>query len=725
MKNNNSKYIFILGILVMTMLYSCYKYKPLDFSVSKPDDVTAQEDIDAYPALKSYIDTVAYPDFRFGAAVSIGDYLKKGVMYRMVNRNFQEIVLGYAMKHGAVVQADGSLNLDNVNELIQAAKSAGVTLYGHTLCWHANQNATYLNSLIAPDIIVSDNNLLDMSGLKDGSFTGWSVNGATNKSVDAGTGQNGGKAIKLTSSGTAQNAWDMSMKTPTIPIQQGHQYVVSFNIKSDIPGKGRISFSSDLTNQYPWMDWMSTGTATEAFVTGSTWQQVKFTLSDFASGATSFSFNFDLGYLPNVNYYIDLSTLSVEDKDVSSGLDANLFANADFEAGNINGWSGWGNSSTRAASASGQGYGGSNFSMIMTNPSVVNSWEAQTAYDFTTPFQNGSTYKLSFYVKGSVAGSASASLQETTSYASDNFPSFNITTGWTKVELEATTTAGDRTRFLFSFGNYAGSIYLDNIALQREDPNSGTTTIEKTADQKKQIISDALDKWISGIVTDCKGYVKAWDVVNEPMDDGNPYNLKSGIGKVLTSDEFFWQDYLGKDYAVDAFNLARKYGNPGDKLFINDYGLESNLDKCKGLIQYVNYIETKGAKVDGIGTQMHIDINADSSKIIQMFQLLAATGKLIRISELDIGLGNNTQTANATAAQYLAQANMYKFVIDQYFKNIPAKQRYGITIWSPLDSPTTSSWRAGEPIGLWTGSYVRKLAYEYVAEAIKENLGKH
>lgn len=716
-------YVGIPIVFIEMLIFSaCYKYKPLDFSFNKPEEVAAQEDIDAYPALKSLIDSSKEGSFRLGTAVSLSEYNKKGVLYRLVNRNFQEIAVGYEMKHGAVVQNDGSLKLDNVSLLLQNAKEAGISVYGHTLCWHSNQNAAYLNSLIAPEVVESNNNLLDLTGLKDGSFSNWTVNGASSKSLEEAMGQNGGKVIKLVSSSSAKNAWDLSMKTPLISIEPGRQYVVSFYIKSDKVGKGRISFSGDLSNQYPWMDWMGIGTASEYFETKGDWKQVKFLVSGFNASASSFSFNFDLGYLPGVSYYIDLSSLSVEDKDVSAGLDANLFSNEDFESGILSGWSGWGNNSSREVIAA-KGYNGS-YGLKMINPSVVNSWEAQAAYDFTMPFQNGSTYKLSFYVKGSVAGSMSASLQETASYASDNFPSFNVTTDWTRVELEATLSAGDRTRFLFSFGNYAGSIFIDNISLQRENPDLGTRLVEKTAEEKKSIITTALDKWIAGMVTNCKDYVAAWDIVNEPMDDGNPYNLKTGIGKTLNSDEFYWQDYLGKDYAVTAIKLERKYGNANDKLFMNDYNLEYDLNKCKGLIQYVDYVESKGAKVDGIGTQMHIDINADSGKIVQMFQLLAATGKLIKISELDIGLGNNTLTADATPVQYLKQANLYKFVIDQYFKNIPVTQRYGITIWSPLDSPANSGWRAGEPIGIWSEVYVRKLAYEYVANAVKKNLGK-
>jgi GH35 family endo-1,4-beta-xylanase len=204
------------------------------------------------------------------------------------------------------------------------------------------------------------------------------------------------------------------------------------------------------------------------------------------------------------------------------------------------------------------------------------------------------------------------------------------------------------------------------------------------------------------------------------MDDGSPYDLKTGVGKTnMAADEFYWQDYLGKDYAVMAFNLARQYGNADDVLFINDYNLEYNIDKCKGLIAYMNYIESKGAQVDGIGTQMHISVDSDKDKIVEMFGLLAATGKMVKVSELDLGVG--VPTTDATDEDYIAQAEMYQFVVEKYFEIIPANQRYGITVWSPTDSPAGSSWRAGEPIGLWTEGYYRKRAYAGFADGLSGN----
>ncbi|HEY0769143.1 MAG TPA: endo-1,4-beta-xylanase, partial [Sphingobacteriaceae bacterium] len=302
----------------------------------------------------------------------------------------------------------------------------------------------------------------------------------------------------------------------------------------------------------------------------------------------------------------------------------------------------------------------------------------------------------------------------------DFFGQVSATTTWTNFVKEITISpeTSGVTAIAFNLGNTATSYYFDNIELTKyNEDGGGSQVIEKTPEEKREIIYGELDKWISGMMEVSKSYVKAWDVVNEPMDDGNPYELKNGIGRELNDDEFYWQDYLCQDYAVEAFRLAAQYGNSDDKLFINDYNLEYNLDKCKGLIEYMEYIESQGGRVDGIGTQMHISTDSDKDKIVAMLELLAATGKLIKISELDIGVG--AQTNAATDEHYKAQSEMYRFVVEKYFEIIPPAQRYGITVWSPKDSPAGSSWRAGEPIGLWTEGFSRKRAYGGFADALE------
>lgn len=697
---------------------SCTSYDPLKFQVDKPAIVVVQEEIDAYPALKSFIDKGAHPNFRLGVALSLNPYANQQVMYRLANRNFDEIVLGYEMKHGAVVQSDGTLLLDNVKRLLTTAGGAGMQVYGHTLCWHANQNAAYLNRLIEPIIIPGTSqptwDLLTGADFETDNASNYESNANAQLSFTAaGQGANGqGRALKITNESVRTNDWDAQFFLKFAPaVKAGEQYELSMDIRADAPA----SFSTQahvVPYSYKHWDFFGTLSATTS------WSTYKKQITVTADMATAGAIAFNLGKTAT-NYYFDNITLKKYNE---------------------------------------KGSGSAGYAYTFTNPTVTNFWSAQVAHDLPV-LQNAKEYILKFVVKASKAGTIRAEVQSSSDYSSNSFGTFAISPEWAEYELKTTTTKDDRDRLVISFGDFEGTVFIDNVSLTPAgsttsvlptgDFENGTGSwtgwgnnstrglsaqgqgyggardqvIQKTPEEKKALITTALETWIKGMLEASKGSVRAWDVVNEPMDDGRPAELKTGVGKNMASDEFYWQDYLGKDYAVTAFTLARKYGNPTDILFINDYNLEYNLDKCRGLIAYAAYIESKGVKIDGIGTQMHIDIKSDKAKISEMFRLLAATGKQVKVSELDIGLGG-IKTDNATAEQYQAQAEMYKYVIDKYFELVPPAQRYGITLWSPLDSPAGSSWRAGEPVGIWSETYVRKLAYTYVADALKANAGK-
>ena len=714
----NRLHTLAAGLTALTVVAACNKYKTPEFNVDKPGSVTVQEDIDAYPALKTYINRAAHPNFKWGAALGLQEYLDKGVKYRLTNKNFDEIVLGYEMKHGAVVQNDGSIDLSKVKTLLETANKAGTSVYGHTLMWHANQKATYLNGLLSPMVVTSPAyaNDLNLTGLKDKSFTGWNkANPGAGITVADGAGMGTGtQAVKLVATGSSAAATDLQLVSPTINVNKTHKYEVVMYIKSDIAGEGRISFEG-MNNNTPQIDWTKSGTATATFTTGISWKEIRFQINDFAGD--QIKIRIDLGYKPGVTYSVDVNNLYVYD---TQGVPAinNLVTGGDFESGVA--WGGWGGSSTRGITADGMGVGNKGKAFYVTNPTkAANYWDVQTSYSFASALDNAQAYELSFWIKGTDAGIVRPELQSA-DYSSNGFGQVAVTTDWKLVTIQTTTTAATRIRLIFSYGEFAGTVYIDDVVLKSTKATGGSTTIvEKTPVEKAAILTGAMDKWMKSMLDVSKTYVKAWDVVNEPMDDGRPYELKTGVGRTLAADEFYWQDYLGKDYAVMAFKQARQFGNASDIHFINDYNLEYNLDKCRGLIEYVKYIESKGAKVDGIGTQMHITITSNKDNIAEMFRLLAATGKQVKISELDIGVG--VKTPAATADHYKAQAEMYKYVIDKYFELVPAKQRYGITIWSPLDSPANSSWRAGEPIGIWTETYVRKQAYASVAESLKAN----
>jgi len=84
--------------------------------------------------------------------------------------------------------------------------------------------------------------------------------------------------------------------------------------------------------------------------------------------------------------------------------------------------------------------------------------------------------------------------------------------------------------------------------------------------------------------------------------------------------------------------------------------------------------------------------------------------------------GSTVMTENVTEEQHKAMGEFYKFIIRKYFEIIPVSHRYGITHWCPTDSPASSSWRGGQPVGLWTeGGFYRKHTFGAFADGLAGN----
>ena len=263
--------------------------------------------------------------------------------------------------------------------------------------------------------------------------------------------------------------------------------------------------------------------------------------------------------------------------------------------------------------------------------------------------------------------------------------------------------------------------------------------IPLTQQERHDTLVYAMDKWIKGMMNACGGKVKAWDLVNEAISgggndgsgnyvlQGNNPNGNPDATWDVGGDAFYWQDYMGAlEYVRQACRLARKYGPEDVVLFINDYNLESDWDgnkKLKSLINWIKKWEADGVtKIDGIGTQMHISYYENSSTqtskknaITNMFRLMAASGKLVRVSEMDMGYvdasGNNVPTAKMTEKQHKNMAGFYEWIIKEFFRLIPPAQQWGICQWCGTDSPSNSGWRADTPVGIWDLNYYRKHVY--------------
>lgn len=752
MKNSINKYF---GLALLFISASCADDKFVDFKTEKPESIAQYEYLNAYDALKTYIDRSTHPNFKLGVGVAANDFLKGEMVRSVAVANFDEVVAGNAMKYASIVADDGSMDFGTVTKFVEAAKTSGLTVYGHTLCWHSQQNNKWLNSLIA-----NKPKPVDPS----------SVN----------------RVLHIVAGEPKDNVWDWEIYYDLDNVLEiGKQYTLTLRIKGSNPGA--FSF-------WPGMkDGSNTHYGFPECTSGEGW--IDNTIV-FTPTSSIDRLRFCFGKLGGDLYFDDVVLKA-------DGSEANLLVNSSFDEDDISHWT--------TVSWMGLSYGveelgesGSTvwFESIITNgdaegedvscfyatedgkggPYAAPIGETGTgadgvgrafivksadnpAEDHSTQFfvkantvlKEGDICKLSFkYKADKAAGSDSQTHKKPGEYIFyDAGVSVNFTTQWQKFEKEFTVTEQMVTNegvqpfqtIAWNLAKFkeANTYYFDDIEFGIQKKAEG---IPLTPEEKKEVLTNELERWIKGMMEACGGSVTAWDVVNEPIsgggDDGNGnYALQSatnpddnGVG----GQNFYWQDFLGDDYVRIPIKFARKYfaengGNSGDlKLFINDCNLESwwdNNKKVKSLINWIKRWESDGeTKIDGIGTQMHVSYilnEADQKKqeesIVNMFELLAASGKLIKITELDMGIvekafGEGIKTELVTFEQYQKMSDFYKFIIQKYFEIIPVAQQYGITQWAATDSPADSGWRKGQPIGLWDLNYNRKHTYAGFADGL-------
>lgn len=699
----------LLPVLALGMVVeSCVDDALLPYSVQKPTSVAQYEYLNNYDVLKSYLDRAKNPNFKLGLAASVSDFVQQGVVYEAVTTNFDEMTAGNAMKYASVVADDGTMNFSTVSNFVDVAKAAGITIYGHTLGWHAQQNMTYLNGLIADKEITVDPG--DMELVQDAYFDyskytdyPFYVMGYTPEFVD-------GCMVSH-----YPGEWYQYFVADQIPTSVGLNYKLTVCIQGSAPGSLNAQFGN----------WGNLLEQTVSF--NEDWQEVSV---EFANCPVESSF---VVFQPGTfDGDVRIKWLKVTHTVAPSiGKEVPVIEH-DFSDGEP--ISGWGEG-LKISVVDG--------ACVIENPSAAQNWEKQLCYEQTTPFENGKTYFLRLKVKGTKDGAIVAGFQNPNGYVGcGDFPAFSVTTDWQEVKVSTTCTGDNATRLLFNVGDYEGTLYFDDVCLFYEEK---TNVIEMTPEEKKDTLTWALDNWVKGMMEATGGYVTAWDLANETVsgvdNDGDGfYDLQSSENGDPTTN-FYWTDYLGDiDYVRILESRARKYfkeygGDPSKlKLFINDFNLESWWDgnkKVKSLVEWIKRWESDGVtKIDGIGTQMHVsyilneaDQKAQEDAIVNMFKILAASGKLIKISELDMGIvdkafGTAVKTENVTYEQQLKMAEFYQFIISKYFEIIPVEQQYGITQWCATDSPADSGWRPGEPTGLWDSSFKRKPTYAGFANGL-------
>lgn len=695
------------------------------FELGKPNNSDYRY-LDEYHALKEYINYSKYPNFKLGIGTTVNEYLNNSLFKNLINKNFTETVAGNAMKMASCVDGNGNMNFTTVKNYVNAATKAGLNVYGHTLAWHSQQPNGWLRKLLAdkpaPELTDGDVDVWTEVASKDfrtQQNVGWKASES-----DYGYSIKFDATNGLVAKTTKSYSWEVQFVAMSdILTQKGKTYKMTVTVKG--------SKSGNLNGHLG--DWGGGASVNIPFT--SEWKDVSITIKPTLESS------FLLLHIPN--YVGDVYIKSIKFEEQKKGKTINeerrcLKAHATARKSEA-----WDNQMWLVP---GSFASGANFvftaevradkpayasTQIHNAPGSYVHYEALGNINFTTEWKT-ITVSGKFNAAGQSIALNLSELAEENNYYFDNV---SLKIGGVEKIKNGDFEGTDVSSFMVkeNSGAAVAPTITDHVSYIYIP-----STIPLSQQERHDTLVYAMDKWIKGMMNACEGKVKAWDLVNEAISGGGNdgqgnYTLQHSEGYNpdgtwdVGGDAFYWQDFMGDlEYVRQACRLARKYGPEDVVLFINDYNLESDWDgnkKLKSLINWIKKWEADGVtKIDGIGTQMHISYyensgtqNSKKNAITNMFKLMAATGKYVRVSEMDMGYvnasGNNVPTGSMTEAQHKNMANFYEWIIKEFFRIVPPAQQWGICQWCPTDSPTNSGWRANTPVGIWDLNYYRKHVY--------------
>lgn len=735
--------------------------------------LAVKEVIANYDDIKTYSEQYT-PNMKLGLGFGADMYINGGTYADLVNANFQMVTPGNAMKHDAIVTNSGALNFTTVDAMLDATKGHDLTLYGHNFIWHTQQRTAYLKSLIAPTMVIETDSDIksilsgDNSDFEGGTTGAWGSWGNSSSKDCAQPGYNSEYCMHLVNPTDADNWSAQCAYTMDEPLNPDTEYTIRFWAKSS-SNAGVLQF------QYQNSETYGSQGGYNSFNLTTTWTQYEYSFTPTPDDANRVLLNFGA---VAAEYWIDDIELGTKVEDpmetVLGGDDADFEGGTKGAWGS---WGNSSSSDVTSPGYNDSEYclhlnnpsDANNWSaqccytfdtpLDNTKKYIIQFYAKSSVASGVLQFQyqNSETY-------GSQGGYNSFTIGTDWTLCEYEFtPSPEDAN---RIILNFGAVAADYYIDNIKFGpakdqtsEAKGAYQLVRSRKGKMSPRkSRTYYVSKTAEEKRAAMLEAMETWIKGVADHLseKGVTPyGYDVVNEAIADGS--NAPRGLNNIFggsfkdnddntvydqtpVEDEengltlnwgdghWYWGYYIGEDYAAQAFKMARKY-LPDTKLFINDYNLETSPSKRAAFIAFAKDIDAKAGTtvVDGLGTQCHLrlDVSADESfdEQIEIFMSqvdeslteLAATGKLIRITELDISLGTATPSSNQLEAQYEA----YRRVFESYKRIVPEAQQSGITIWTLSDNADEHKyWLPDESPNLWDSNYLRKWAYKGVCDGL-------
>lgn len=703
---------FGLGLVALLALSSCADDKFSEYRTDMTKNLKEYQYLNNYEPLKKYVEDMkasgkCNPDFKLGIALAAPDFNKQELVYCLAGSNFEEMTAGNAMKYASCVKNDGTFDFNTVKDFVTNAQDAGLTIYGHTLAWHSQQNKKYLSKLIADkEIQVDPSQKVD----KVDAYTDFSK----------------------------MNSFPFYVMDYTPEIKDGiliskypgkwYQYFVVDNYPVDVDAKREYKVTAMIKASEDGQIDVQTGnwgaTTSQKMSVSTQWKEQSVTFSGLTTEKAFVVFQ-PGDFAGDISCkWVKVTHSEAPVMEIETEVHKETYTDGDFP-----------------------------FYAMGCTPPVINGAihfvpTGDWSQFFVMPGDDNELDEGDYVVYLDLTSDKDASGVDLTMQngwggtAQAITAKVPVAAGRHSVKVEMPKVEGGKYDIILKPQTADATLDVHSVRVCKITKSN---SIPLTDEEKKDTLTLAMGNFIDGMMETCDGYVTSWDVVNEAISgqdkDGDGWNdLQSATRGTVSAEDaknsFYWQDYLGDiDYVRTAVRDARKSfaehnGDPSKlKLFINDYNLEGYWDqhaKLKSLIHWIGLWEDPNAEepvvIDGIGTQMHVTCYGDATKqaklqsdIEEMFKSLAKTGKLVKISELDMAYEDEAGTSvtfdKMTEEQHKQMRSFYTFIIQKYFELIPQAQQYGITQWCATDSPKDSGWRAGCPTGLWDSNYLRKHTY--------------
>ena len=268
------------------------------------------------------------------------------------------------------------------------------------------------------------------------------------------------------------------------------------------------------------------------------------------------------------------------------------------------------------------------------------------------------------------------------------------------------------------FGEKNGMLIVGHTLIWHNQTPRWVFQGEGTNAATREVLLERMRDHIRKVVGRYKGRIKAWDVVNEALNEDGSFRKTQ------------WYRIIGEDYIAKAFEFAHE-ADPAAELRYNDYSIE-NVPKRKGAIALVKKLQAEKVPVGGLGSQTHANLSSPSAELLDAALTdFAGLGIPISITELDVNaaqggqrnlsadVSQNAQAAVGGVADAANQklADQYASLFRVFLKH--RKQIKLVTFWGLTDR---DSWRrAGKPL-LFDGEWRPKPAFDAVI-AERKKLG--